>query len=1278
MGSGTRKHRSRAQRLRNLRLESLETRQLLAGDLAHNFLIAEDVNEDFMVSPVDVLLIINKMNGVNSEGEQADSIAMLDVNADGILSAVDALRVINRLNAEGESGLMPLMQYSYQFVDTSGNVITSATAGSAFQLQVFVQDLRPKLSNSVASVDTIDSTASEGSNLAGGNKITFESSSVFNVGDDIQIGAFQTEIVGFLFFDPDSNPLTQNSVKTNTALVRNLLPTSLTAGTAVNVTKPSPAAWGVFSASQDLGLTGEGTIVEHVRDPFLPFSQSINYSPVFASTPFGLMGANEPEEYFNELKAFKGQQPDFSTKDPTLRELFYSVDFTALAAGTVTFNPNRPDVAGNENSLFRSSAALPTDPANSQVDFGMPFTFTITADPTSPVAVNDTLPATGGAPLLEDNAIVIGANVLANDTVTSPRTLTVTNVSTIPGVTLGAVSGTTYTPPQDFFGTDRITYVATDSTGLVSGVATVTINISPVNDAPNAFNDSLSVDEASTNNVLNVLANNGFGADNAGPANETSDSITITRVGNAGGTTFTTANGGTVSIASGGAALIYTPAFTFIGTDTFTYTIADTGGLTATATVTVDVAPGVLPRARPDTGTGAEGTSVSVAVLANDSANPGANKVLKDGFTNGAHGTVARSGSDPNVLIYTPTNADFYGTDTFTYILNDDSGLGVDSVGTVAITITDVNDPVQLVNDAFSTNEDIALTIAISSLLNNDSPGAGEKAGDPANSSPPQTLTFLPAGLSALTAGGTVAVVGNNVVYTPTPNFNGEFRFKYAAQDNGSPVSSADATVVITVNPVNDKPIANDDSVSGTEDTTLVIPAGNTTIVAGNVLFNDSPGPNETGLLTVTGVGTPSGTSATTAHGSVTFDGTNLNYTPAANFNSAGGTTDTFVYFIRDPEGATASATVTVTVAAVNDKPVGTADSVTGFKDIPLAISAAQLLSNDNPGGGADEAGQTLSIAEVFNGDTSKGTVVLNSNGSVTYTPKPGITGPASFEYTALDSGGAVSDRILVNVTIREFVPSTLKGTISDNSLTSRRIGGITVMLTGVNAQGQALAAVETLSLADGSYSFTGLGPGTYAVDYAVPEFLRSGSPSHGHGNIVISNPAGTTVSGLDFAVSGSLDLSNVNQAAAYQLVIANFSSSHQTVVAPSQNATDTQNVVGAYFGIGGDNTAMWYALPPTMAGPLAGKVQAAELVLANGGQQAYLSVVDSNHVVTTRTLSAASRDFFVINDRDGNLLVGIHRVPTAFEVVDRATPPFNAHKYLDAVDAIFSQEGWN
>ena len=121
----------------------------------------------------------------------------------------------------------------------------------------------------------------------------------------------------------------------------------------------------------------------------------------------------------------------------------------------------------------------------------------------------------------------------------------------------------------------------------------------------------------------------------------------------------------------------------------------------------------------------------------------------------------------------------------------------------MTITINDVNDPPVLTNDTASTNEDTALTIPITTLLSNDSPGPGE-----ATYTPVQTLKIN--SVAAVTANaGTVQIVGTNVVYTPAADFNGQFLFTYVAQDSGTPALSATATVTVTVAAVNDAPIAS-------------------------------------------------------------------------------------------------------------------------------------------------------------------------------------------------------------------------------------------------------------------------------------------------------------------------------------------------------------------------------------------------------------------------------------------------------------------------------------
>lgn len=124
------------------------------------------------------------------------------------------------------------------------------------------------------------------------------------------------------------------------------------------------------------------------------------------------------------------------------------------------------------------------------------------------------------------------------------------------------------------------------------------------------------------------------------------------------------------------------------------------------------------------------------------------------------------------------------------------------------------------------------------------------------------------------------------------------------------------------------------------------------------------------------------------------------------------------------------------------------------------------------------------------------GSVVLASDGTITYTPDTGFSAQASFVYTLRDSGGATSTGT-VSVNVREFVPSTIQGTVySDNDgdevidSTERKLGGMKVTLTGQAPDGSALPSQSQLTLADGSYSFTGLGPGTYTVSFTPQTFL--------------------------------------------------------------------------------------------------------------------------------------------------------------------------------------------
>ncbi len=177
------------------------------------------------------------------------------------------------------------------------------------------------------------------------------------------------------------------------------------------------------------------------------------------------------------------------------------------------------------------------------------------------------------------------------------------------------------------------------------------------------------------------------------------DSLTVTSVG-------TPAHGGTVANADG--TITYTPAANYTGADSFAYTIGDGQDGSATATVNVTVTAGNdAPVAVNDAATMAEDTSVSIAVLANDTDLDG-DILSVTGVGAAAHGSTAVNAD--GTITYTPAPG-FNGSDAFTYTVGD--GQGGSATAAVSVTVTPVNDAPVAVNDAATTAEETAVTIAV-------------------------------------------------------------------------------------------------------------------------------------------------------------------------------------------------------------------------------------------------------------------------------------------------------------------------------------------------------------------------------------------------------------------------------------------------------------------------------------------------------------------------------------------------------------------------------------
>src|SRR6266540_3811392 len=320
------------------------------------------------------------------------------------------------------------------------------------------------------------------------------------------------------------------------------------------------------------------------------------------------------------------------------------------------------------------------------------------------------------------------------------------------------------------------------------------------------------------------------------------------------------------------------------------------------------------------------------------------------------HGTLALNANGS--FSYSPT-ANYNGTDSFSYRANDgqlDSG-----VATVTITINPVNDAPVAVNDSYTTAEDTTLTVGAPGVLANDSDVDGDNL--------TAVLVMGPShGSLALNADGSFS-------YIPAANYNGPDSFSYKANDGAA--DSGVVVVTISVTPVNDAPVAANDSYTTAEDTAL-------TVSAPGVLANDGDVDGDS-LSAVLVSGPEHGTVALNADGSFT-------YTPTNNYNGP----DSFSYKANDGTVDSGVATVAITVEAVNDAPVANEDSYNVNEDTTLTVDAPGVLGNDT-----DVEGDNLNVEVVS--EPEHGTLTLSTNGGFIYMPETNYNGTDSFTYQAND-----------------------------------------------------------------------------------------------------------------------------------------------------------------------------------------------------------------------------------------------------------------------------------
>ncbi len=552
-------------------------------------------------------------------------------------------------------------------------------------------------------------------------------------------------------------------------------------------------------------------------------------------------------------------------------------------------------------------------------------------------------------PQADDDAFTVSEDsannpfdVLAGDTDIDDDPLTVSAVADPPhGTTLDNNTNVLYSPDPGYVGADSFTYTVSDGMGG-SDTATVTVTVTNVNDAPVADDDTFTVTEDTSNNSLDVLN---------GDIDVEGDPLTITSV--------TDPPRGTV--VNNSTSVSYTPDPNFYGSDSFFYTVSDGNGGSDTAKVTVTVTNvNDPPTADDDAFTVNEDSSNnSLAVLVGD-ADPEGNPLVVDSVSDPPHGTAVDNNSN---ILYTP-EANFFGTDTFTYTITDYRG-GY-ATATVTVTVRNVNDPPVAGDDSFTVNEDSSNNVL--DVLDGDTDLDGNPLQVASVNDPPH---------------GTGVDNNTDILYTPDANFTGTDTFTYSISDGQG--GSDTAAVTVTVRNINDAPSADDDSFTVNENS---LSNGLAVLVGDSDLDGDT--------LVVDAVGDP-------LHGVAIDDNSQVLYTPDLNFSGL----DTFTYTISDGNGGTASATVTVNVINGNDFPLADDDTFTVNED-----------SGNNPldvlNGDTNSDGDTLIVLAVS--DPLHGSA-LDNNINVLYTPDPNFSGTDTFTYTISDGHGG-TDTATVTVTV--------------------------------------------------------------------------------------------------------------------------------------------------------------------------------------------------------------------------------------------------------------------
>ncbi len=430
------------------------------------------------------------------------------------------------------------------------------------------------------------------------------------------------------------------------------------------------------------------------------------------------------------------------------------------------------------------------------------------------------------------------------------------------------------------------------------------------------------------------------------------------------------------SIIKSGKKVTYTPNQDYNGDDSFTYKCNDGTVDSNEPTVTINIIPANDPPTTTDDEliVDEDSTSNIIRVLLNDDDIDivDGDEIHIEDFTQPEDGTVTRYMDN---LYYTP-DGDFNDEDSFTYTIDDLAG--ETATATVTVTVNAKNDPPvpDALDEEVDEDDSVDITLSCTDIIDGDTEFSYSIKNNPDK--------------------GTLSTIsGSSVTYTPDPNWNGLDTFTYECND-GTVDSSNAATVSITINAINDAPVAADvDGTTTDEDVPVDITLSCTDLIDGATEFTYSIANQP-------------------AKGTLSLENNLVTYIPNYNENGA----DLFTYRCNDGIDSENAASVPITINPINDGPTANDDTATTDEDIPVKI---EVLANDEDPDIIN--GDVLTITSVtiprsIEDYYSHGSTVLSEDSkSITFTPGEDIDDDMYFDYAITDGSGETSTaRVIVTV----------------------------------------------------------------------------------------------------------------------------------------------------------------------------------------------------------------------------------------------------------------------